>query len=379
MRTLALILFVLILAAGTWGVYRTPSALPAPGELQLTALPPHDGTGPALVAIQPWMDERHYQSETHLRERLDAYLLAAAGAGYLPGGTVVVFPEHVGTWLVAARAPRASFSAGTTRGAMIHLIAANPLPFALALPGSPETDRFAAAVFRMRARRMAHAYHNVFASLARRHGVTIVAGSIVLPDPAVENGRLIARDGPLYNTSAVFAPDGSIHPHLVRKVHPIPEEAGFTAAAQASALPVFDTPAGRLGVLICADSWHPDVYAVLAEAGTDLVAVPAFLQPSGIWSAPWGGYTTGWPQDVDRGEARRLTEGEAWMRHALAGRLGRAGARHGATAFLRGDLWDLGSDGVNILVDGSGARLAGQPGGASVSILPLSAAGASSE
>ncbi|MDL2425081.1 carbon-nitrogen hydrolase family protein, partial [Pseudomonas sp. BAgro211] len=60
------------------------------------------------------------------------------------------------------------------------------------------------------------------------------------------------------------------------------------------------------------------------------------------------------------------SEGEAWERLALAGRLGESGAHAGITVFFRGHLWDLGSDGRSLVVngdshtlapDGTGARL----------------------
>lgn len=381
MRILAAIALVLLVAAGVWGIYRTPSNRPAEARLHLDPLERQSAATPNLVAIQPWLDERHYQSAAHLLDRLDGYMTAAAGAGYLTEGSIAVFPEHVGTWLVAAGAPRASFDAAATQGAMTHLILANPLPFLSAWAASDEADRTAAAIFRMRAERMAQDYQAVFSALAERHGVTVVAGSIVLPEPRVEDGRLIAGEGRLYNTAAVFNPDGSIRPQLVRKVHPIPSEAGFTAAAEAADLPVFATPAGRLGVLICADSWHPDVYESLSRQEADIVAVPAFLQAVNVWDAPWGGYTTGWPEDADPDDAGRISEGQAWLTHALAGRLASGGAEFGATAFLRGELWDLGSDGANILVAaGEDARIDGQRDGAAISVLPLSSSpGASSE
>ncbi|MHA6288124.1 nitrilase-related carbon-nitrogen hydrolase [Maricaulis sp. CAU 1757] len=330
------------------------------------------GDGPFLVAIQPWMSERHYQSPAHLMGHLDRYMATALNAGALVPGSVVVFPEHIGTWLVATGAPRRSFTARTSSEAMAWLAAASPVRFATAWLASSERDRMAAALFRMEADVMARDYQAVFSALAERYRVTVVAGSIVLPEPRVENGVLQAGDGPLYNVSAVFHADGRIDDQLVRKVHPIPSEAGFTAAATVADLPVFDTPAGRLGVLVCADSWHPDVYQRLAAGGAELVAVPAFLQADEVWDAPWAGYVTGWPQDVSPDVAGQISEGEAWRRHALGGRLASSGARHGATAFLRGSLWEMGSDGGNILVDRKRSWQAGQPYGAAISVLALS-------
>jgi predicted amidohydrolase len=375
LRSLFILAFSLLVCAGLWGIYRTPAALDTPDDLRLPATPPSDEPARAasahLVAIQPWLDQRHYQSADRLRTHLGAYLAEARNAGQLGEGSIAVFPEHTGTWLVAAGAPRASFTANSTTGAMTHLILANPLPFALALAGSNEEDRLAAAVFRMRAARMARDYQSVFSGLAREYGVTIVSGSIVLPDPSVIEGEIRTGNGPLYNVSAVFAPDGQAHDELVRKLHPIPDEAGFTAAATPQDIPVFHTPAGRLGVLICADSWHPDAYAPLTENRADLIAVPAFLQPSGVWTQTWGGYTTGWPADADQSDAGRLTEAQAWQTYSLPGRLNATGARQGVTAFLRGNLWDLGSDGANILVEGNTHRVAGDMEGASISALRI--------
>ena len=372
MPRLAFILFFLILLGGLWGLYRTPPAPVPPDGFHLSQpLQPNEAGRPNLVAIQPWMRTLDYRNASTLEQRLAGYLETARETGHLAPGSIVVFPEHVGTWLVAADAPAASFAADTTTGAMTHLILANPLPFVVALARSDEEDRFAAAVFRMRGGRMARDYQRIFSQLADRYQITIAAGSIVLPEPRVTEGRLRAGNGPLYNVSAVFHPDGRIDPQLVRKVHPIPEEAGFTTAAPVEAIPVFETPRGRLGVLICADSWHPDAYAVLGAANADIIAVPAFLQADSIWDQPWGGYTTGWPDDVDPIEATRHTEGEAWQSFSLGGRLSSTEARLGATAFLRGELWDLGSDGANILVAGDNARVDGQLDSASISVLPL--------
>jgi predicted amidohydrolase len=361
---------VIVMGVAAWFLIMRPSNLRPESDLHLNALL-EKADGPSLVAIQPWLDERHYQSADHLQRHLRGYLQAARTGGAMPINSIVVFPEHIGTWLVAAQAPTQTFRAPSTQSAMVWLIARHPLRFVGAFLRSYETDRFAAAVFRMQAKQMAKDYARVFGQLAAEFDVTIVGGSIVLPDPQVESGLIKPGAGPLYNISVVFHPDGKPDPLLVRKIHPIPDEAGFTAAAPAADLPVFNTSAGTLGVLICADSWHPDSYAAFAGRGVQTLAVPAFLQPANVWQSPWHGYTTGWPDDADKGDEMRLTEHTAWLRYALAGRMKSTGAKTGATAFLRGNLWDMGSDGANILVTQTSAWVDGQRGGASISVLPL--------
>ncbi|MEP7356680.1 MAG: nitrilase-related carbon-nitrogen hydrolase, partial [Anaerolineales bacterium] len=208
-----------------------------------------------------------------------------------------------------------------------------------------ERDRVSASLFRTQAEAMARRYQTIFSRLARENAVTVVAGSIPLPAPRVEAGQVIAGRGPIYAISALFRPDGTADPRLVHKVIPIDSESPFVTAGAAADLPVFDTPAGRLGVLICADSWYPAPYAQMKAGGAELLAVPSFVSEAGSWHKPWGGYNGApAPADIDPGDVGRLTEGQAWRKYALAGRLAESGARHGINVFLRGELWDLGAD-----------------------------------
>ncbi|MCC5996128.1 MAG: hypothetical protein JJU18_07145 [Oceanicaulis sp.] len=354
-------LFALLALAGflvfVWGVWRLSPQQPPPEPPAITLTQFGAPGERALIAAEPALTAFDYRSAAALEAALSPYLEAARAAGALDGAAVVVFPEHAGTWLAAAHAQSGVYRASSLDDAMTALALTRPVETLVSATRSREPDRAAAGLFRTRGEAMARDYQAVFASLARRFEVTVVAGSIVLPDPAVANGRLqVNPSGPIYNVSAVFGPDGALHPELVRKVYPIPSEAVFTAAAPASPQPVFDTPAGALGVLICADSWHPDVYDGLARR-PDLIAVPAYLQPSGVWDAPWGGYVTPWPDDAPREHAGALTEGEAWIAHSLPRRLTAAGAEAGVTAFLRGAPWDLGADGQALIATSDGVRL----------------------
>ena len=301
--------------------------------------------GPTLVGISPVMMPRDYANRRAFHAKMAGYLKTARQAGLMPEGSIVVWPEHLGTWLVAMDAPGIVTRAPGMGLAMTALAVARPRALWRTLGRSEESNRLAAALFRSHGEAMAAAYQDVFSDLARRFGVVIVAGSIVLENPAVVDGRLTTRPGPLYNMSVVFHADGRPDPALVRKIYPIPSEQPFTAAADVGDLPVFETPAGRLGLLICADSWYPQTFARLAEQDVEIVAVPSFLQPAGVWEEPWKGYVTRWPADGDPVDAGRLTEGAAWRKYGLPGRLARSGARAGINVFLKGDLWGLGSDG----------------------------------
>ena len=57
--------------------------------------------------------------------------------------------------------------------------------------------------------------------------------------------------------------------------------------------------------------------------------------------------------DVDAADVQTLSEGQAWRKYALGGRIGLAGARAGVNVFLHGSLWDLGSNsGQSVVVTG---------------------------
>lgn len=81
----------------------------------------------------------------------------------------------------------------------------------------------------------------------------------------------------------------------------------------------------------------------------EFIAVPSYFQPDGAWDRPWHGYS-GWPAppDVQAEDVGRISAGQAWLRYALAGRMRSTGAQCGLNVFLRGRLWDLGSDGHTI-------------------------------
>jgi hypothetical protein len=318
-----------------------------------------------LLGIQPFMLPVDYATPHKLLSKLDGYFSASQTKGWLNEKTIVVLPEYLGTWLVAAGEKPGIYAAANIHSAMRILAFNHPIRVSRAYRASTEPDRLAAALFRMKAQAMAQAYQFVFSSLAKQYATTVVAGSILLPEPEVIAGVLTPGSGLLQNVSAVFYPDGAISPYLSRKIYPTDAERPFIAGALIDTLPVFETRAGRMGVLVCADSWYPDVYQRLRELEIELLAVPSLLS-NGIWNQPWGGYNGApLPDDVNRADVGRLTEGEAWRKYALAGRIAQSGARAGINVFLHGVLWDVGDDsGVSLAISGDTIAETNRPGAA---------------
>jgi len=302
-----------------------------------------------LLGIQPELFPTDYQSSERLHRKLAAYLQKAQDQGLLNEKTIVVLPEHVGTWLMVSGEKEELYQATTLKEAMNWLAVSNPLKFVRALISAEGEKRLDDAHLRMKAKGMAKDYQALFGGLAKEFHVTLVAGSIVLPEPSVIDGTLKIGHGALYNSSVVFGRDGLPIGQPQRQMHPIFDEHDVIAANGEHTLNVVDTPAGRLGVLIGSDSWYPDNYRKLDDQGAQFVAVPAFVIGRGTWDKPWRGYKgLSTPGSVSL-KAGELSEGQAWHRLTLTAQPPSSQAIAGMSVFLRGQFWDQGSAGQSFL------------------------------
>ncbi|MBC3361973.1 carbon-nitrogen hydrolase family protein [Pseudomonas sp. SWRI154] len=302
-----------------------------------------------LLGIQPELFPTDYQSPERLHRKLAAYLQTARDQGFLNDKTIVVLPEHIGTWLMVSGEKDEVYQATTFKQAMHWLAVSNPLAFIRALAGAKGDSRLDDAYLRMKAATMAHDYQTLFGGLAKEFGVTLVAGSIVLPEPSVSEGELKIGRGALYNSSLVFGRDGRPIGQPQRQRHPVFDQQEVLEAEHSDASRVIETPAGRLGILIGSDSWYPLHYRQLNEQGAQLIAVPAFVMGRDTWDKPWSGYKgLSTPDEVSL-KPGELTEGQAWLRLTLTSQLPISQARGGVSVFLRGQFWDNGSAGQSFI------------------------------
>ena len=114
--------------------------------------------------------------------------------------------------------------------------------------------------------------------LARQHGMYIHIGSLAVPLP----------DGRFANRSVLFGPDGAMLAtydkiHLfdadIAGLNAYRESATYAGGEQAVTVPLGPV---TLGMSICYDMRFPRLYNALANAGANLIAVPAaFTVPTG--------------------------------------------------------------------------------------------------
>ena len=101
-------------------------------------------------------------------------------------------------------------------------------------------------------------------ALARELGFYFVSG-------------LAERDADsFYNSSIICGPDGYIGKY--RKLHLWNREKLFFEPGNLG-LPVFATPVGKIGILICYDGWFPEAFRQLALNGAELICVPTNWVP----------------------------------------------------------------------------------------------------
>ncbi|MEW5854902.1 MAG: nitrilase-related carbon-nitrogen hydrolase [Myxococcota bacterium] len=324
----------------------------------LTLLAMCPAAGGVVVGVQAHMTQADYRSAEAFQAALERNLAPAVQQLQGAETRIVVYPEYIGSWLVAVGEPDEVFSAPDIGNAMEAVIAEHAWEFLTGLVRSYLVDdgvtglegHARRTIFRMKAPAALEAYVQAFSSVARNHAAYVVAGSILLPALQVSDGKATLTETGLRNVSLTFDPQGRII-HQVEKAFPIADEQPFVDAIPAQRITTFPTPAGKVGVLICADSWFPDAYAALKQAGADVVVVPSFSTDPKVWNGPWKGYS-GYPNapDVDAADVGKLSEREAWRKYALNGRIALADARYGVNTFLVGKLWDLHGVGETIAV-----------------------------
>ncbi|MFC4348229.1 nitrilase-related carbon-nitrogen hydrolase [Kordiimonas lipolytica] len=350
-----LIALAVLVAAGFYLFWPglKPNLSEAPAlHLKVTASYGTDTGSGNVVGIEPYMEPLDYATPDRFQAKIDGYLAAAKQKGWLKPGTIVLLPEHIGTWLLAAGQGNRVYDASSSSEAMLPIITHNLPQFLKNLFIFDDPDNTSAALIRTRTRASADAQLKVYGALSRKYDITLVAGSSALMTPGVYPDSLSYGHGPIFNAGFVFGPDGVPQEDAVRKVHPIPSETGFTTGSKPEFLPTFSLADYKFGVMICADSWFDDTTSYMAGEGVELLLVPSFLTDT-MWDAPWQGYLNDAPPgDAWKADIGKITEGEAWVKYALPAKAERHGIQWGMNVFLKGSLWDLKGSGRALILEG---------------------------
>lgn len=115
--------------------------------------------------------------------------------------------------------------------------------------------------------------YTLFSTLATRLNITIVCGF-------VERGDYL---GEVYNSVGVWNPGCDGVSGVFRKVHAFGMEKQWFSGG--NSFPVFETPIGKIGVMICYDMGFPEVARILTLQGAELLLAPSAwcVQDSDVW------------------------------------------------------------------------------------------------
>jgi len=158
-------------------------------------------------------------------------------------------------------------------------------------------------------------YKKLFSELACETNCTIVAGSIFMHENSNENK--------LYNISCVFEPkNGSICLQSGKR-YPVVDEINFIDSYQQ--LPsIYSIPNTNIdiGVIICADSWMPEVYEQYNQIEFNSNRRFLFIIVAlniGEWNIPWPGYDTqvDTPNDVKLKHVNTYSLSKAWFQYSI--------------------------------------------------------------
>ncbi|PYH92777.1 hydrolase, carbon-nitrogen family protein [Aspergillus ellipticus CBS 707.79] len=117
-------------------------------------------------------------------------------------------------------------------------------------------------------------YLESYQALARSLHICIVPGTIIESHPRKTESES-EPETLLYNTAYFISNDGSILGRYRKKNIWHPEREYLTSSAE-EPHEVFDTPVGKVGLLICWDLAFPEAFRELLVKGAEVVAVPTY-------------------------------------------------------------------------------------------------------
>ena len=137
-------------------------------------------------------------------------------------------------------------------------------------------------------------------------------------DMVVCAGFCEAGEGVVYNSAVCVTGDGVLGLH--RKVHqPLRENASYSSGNEFAA---FDTPVGRLGLLICYDKAFPEAARALALDGAEIIVVVS-AWPGSRTNAPADLADDRWTRRFDLFDRARALENQVvWLSANQSGTFG---------------------------------------------------------
>lgn len=296
-----------------------------------------------IICLQTCLTEYHYQSYPILKqyflERIRHSIKSQMSINNLPINemrakcpTLVILPECTGTWLYLMCVPmprslRNYFFSDTNKTYNRHILfILYTLVTHIRLFFKQIRQNYHSKLtwlglikrswFGLFADQTTFIYKKLFGELAYETNCTIVAGSNFMYESADRKY--------FYNMSYVFEPTNGSICLQSGKQYPVLEEASFIDSYENQQPIIYSIPNTNIdiSVLICADSWMPQVYEkynkIEFNSNRRFLFIVVALNTD-QWNIIWPGYdnSVDIPEDVDKTHIKTYTLSEAWFHYAV--------------------------------------------------------------
>ncbi len=218
--------------------------------------------GATLVAVQMRYRLEDYRSAEAFRERV--LNLTRTIRQRIPNGNLlIVFPEDVGLGLIFTQDYERVQSCKTIVEAGLRLMERLKITPLASEGGFAGATRI---LLRTLSPFVERVYNEVFSEAARVAKAWLVAGSAP-----------IAQGECVHNVCYTYNPKGE-RVLVQRKINlvPLEQESGLNLCPAPCELPTVNTPAGKLGVLICLDGFYHELIDQHAKRGVRVLAMPSY-------------------------------------------------------------------------------------------------------
>jgi hypothetical protein len=235
-----------------------------------------------LVGIQPAWEPWRFRTEIDFRSALYELLEDAKQAGFLSGKSLVVLPELAPLLLLLVNEfPWVTLSETWSKALSTALTDEKAWRMIKLVPHAVELGWEKAAyleVIEAKLQRALEVWVEAFSAAALDYQTEILAGSMIMPRTVRAEGGLsfphsfsAAED--LGSGALLFGSDGGIAPQIIWKRNPSGFETSHFVQPVNGPAPTFETPIGKLAVLLGEDSWDDEMAAQTKEA--DIIVAPS--------------------------------------------------------------------------------------------------------
>jgi hypothetical protein len=348
-----LILVIFIWLIWSYSGRNLPISEPEPYISIIEEINPNDSLERNIIGIQPYMLASDYLNAVKFKQKIRQYLVAATEKGFIRDKTIILYPDYIGTWLVLLGEKHALAEKETLKEAISTLIFSNVFDYFLGyIKTGEEEDKSISAILRMKSKVMASVYYSTFSELAKETGTYIVAGSIILPGPYVSNGELFVENKKnLTNVSFVFGPDGKIIGDPIFELVPNSSELKFITEPESKKVQTIEIPFAKTSLLLGEDSWYPDLFIQAKSSGSEIILSTSFQTGINSMDSLWNGFERELKPDfINPNDINRLTTKDAWVKYSLSNQINGNSQTSSFNVFLRGEFWELGSDGQPFVI-----------------------------